>query len=236
MSPDSAKLKRMVLPLALVGVSGIGFLGWMAWRFGWTLEDLKAAVDSVTGFLEARPKTLYLALMTIPVLGFPLSPLLILGGVVYGNTFGTIGSILVTQSAVCLAMFWAYLASAYPCRRLMEDLLKRFEVPLPDLSRKGYRQVIFLIRAAPGLPFAFQNISLGLIKVPLVPYMLISTPVSLCYTTGFVMSGKALLEGNVALLIGALVVLVVVGMGIRHLVKRQGGAPPEIGEPGFGSK
>lgn len=206
--------------LAVSGLVGVGLAGWAASASGLTVHDGMALFEAALDFLEKRPLLLFFGIMILPGMAFPLSPLLILGGVVFGAYFGVVGAVLVTQVAVCICMCWNYFAIAYPLRDLVERLVRRSDKPLPDLTGRGAKQVIFLVRAAPGVPFIVQNATLGLLRVPFVPYIIISTLVSICYTTGFVVSGKAVMDGNIALLGAGLVLLIAAGLLIRWLMRR----------------
>lgn len=201
----------------LVGALGLGLL----YRAGVTPEMAFALLERILQYLQDRPLLLFLGTALLPGLGMPSSPFIILSGVVYSERFGLVGAVALTQLAISICMTWTYFAVAYPLRSLMERILKYVKIPIPDLSRKGYREIIFIVRATPGLPFVFQNTLLGLLKVPLVPYLLISFAVSVLYVAGFVVFGKALIEGSFTLVMAAVVILVVAGLGIRTLLRRR---------------
>ena len=217
--------------MLLGGFAGLvllaAFASGFAVRMGYDLDWMLAGLKSLMLALEAKPELLYLGTAFLPGVGFPLTPFMVAGGVVYGRDFGTFGAILITQSAILICMVWSYFVAAYPFRRLIESIIRAFGFAMPALTRTGYIQAIFLVRATPGIPFQVQNFSLGVTRAPFWLYLLISTPVSVCYTSGFVISGTAILEGNVLRIVYGVVIIVLVSAVVRYVYRRAQPSRPE---------
>ena len=107
-------------------------------------------------------------------------------------------------------------------RPLVSRLLTYFEFPLPDGTATGAWQIASIVRLTPGPPFWAQSYLLGLIRVPLVPYLVVSTSVMAGYIIALVCGGVALAKGNGRLAFTAASILVVSVATLQLLRKRTG--------------
>ena len=77
-----------------------------------------------------------------------------------------------------------------------------------------------ITRLAPGPPYWVQSYLLGLIRVPLVPYLVVSLLVMAGYLVALVLGGEAVSQGNGRLGFVAVGVLVIFVAALQLLRKR----------------
>ena len=81
-----------------------------------------------------------------------------------------------------------------------------------------------IVRLTPGPPFWVQSYLLGLLRVPLVPYLIVSLLVMTGYIVALISGAEALANGNGRLAFAAVGVLVVTVAGLqlwRHRTARR---------------
>ncbi|MGJ3243119.1 MAG: TVP38/TMEM64 family protein [Opitutales bacterium] len=221
-SPGGLRLKsRWLLLLILAGVLiGGAAVAWL-WSMGVRLADVRDWAVAILDYLGERPLLLFAAILILPGFSFPISPLLVLAGAVFGERYGLGWAVLICIGTVSLCMAWTWWACAYPLRGLIQTLLRARGWSLPEVSERRMLQVAFLVRATPGIPFAIQNAVLGVMRMPFRPYILVSVAVQAVYTTGFVLSGEALFSGNLKLVVAGLAILVVASLAFRAVSRKR---------------
>ncbi len=203
-------------------------LGFWAWHAGITGADLRMWFGETLAFLRHHPYLLFFAIVLLPALPVPASPLLILSGIVYGSQFGMPVACAITILGLVLNMSWTYAVAAGPARALVERLMRRLEVHVPKLSTGGAFQLILIMRITPGFPFFLQNLVLGFLRVPFRLYLPMSAALTSIFAIGFVVSGGAIFKGNFSLaLLG--VVLVVLAITLTGWLRKRYAAKPAIG-------
>ncbi len=81
---------RLILALGALMLVLAAILFMLFGREG--LQSLMAAKDRICDWCEMHPSYLFLALVILPALGFPASPLMILAGIVWGSNLRTCSS------------------------------------------------------------------------------------------------------------------------------------------------
>lgn len=170
--------------------------------------------DTVCAWCSINPAYLFLAIVFLPGLGFPASPLLILAGLVWGSTWQTCA---LTILAVALNMTWTYYLAHGPASSIVTRFLGTRWHRWKDIHPHNLRRFTVLLRITPGIPFFLQNYILGLLHVPFLPYILISVPLNGIWVVGFVLTGGAIFEGNMGMVAAGLTILVAAGFGLRLL-------------------
>ncbi len=209
----SQRLKRFVLlSLGLLLAIGLGFM-------------LKAYAHELKGFAQPilnkclsllkqlPPWGLLLALALLPLMAFPISPLYVATGL----RCEALEAATVLGLGLALNLFLAYLLARGPLRRLLLRLVP--EKYLPKTSTGSPIAVILLMRLAP-LPLVVQNYTLGLLNVPLLPYLAISWPIQFTYGMTCAFASHALVGGHMTQLVIGLCGLVALSLGIQYLRKR----------------
>jgi uncharacterized membrane protein YdjX (TVP38/TMEM64 family) len=180
------------------------------------VETLKQLVEDLGG---QYPWLLFLALVVLPGLGFPASPLLLLAGALWGCN---VRSCLLAMAAVMLNIAWTHIVAAGPGHSLISrqlgDRWQRWRnVPRSDLFR-----LAFILRVTPGVPLFAQNYLLGLLGVPLRTSLLIALPLTGLQVSGYVLTGGAVLQGRFGVVLAGICLLLVLAIGMRLVRSRLG--------------
>jgi uncharacterized membrane protein YdjX (TVP38/TMEM64 family) len=182
---------------------------------------LVEAVDTVVlGLREAGPQVFFAAMALLPAVGFPLSPFTLAAGPLFGPTLGAGWVIVWSLTAVVVNLLLTYWLANRALRPLVSRLLAYFEYHLPEHTAGGAWQLAWIVRLTPGPPFWAQSYLLGLIRVPLVPYLVVSTLVMAGYIVALACGGEAIANGSGRLAIAAVGVLVVTIAVLQLLRKR----------------
>ena len=170
-------------------------------------------------YLKAHPSALILSMAILPGLGFPISPLLILFGAVLGPVYGLFYTCIIGILAQAFCSVWTYYLSIGPLRGLLQALVLR-DRPLPPLNQQNAWRLCAIIRITPGIPYALQNVALGVMGTPLKIYLAVSIPIQSLYSIGFMVGGGAIFKGNLGLAITAAVFFIAVLLAARMFQKR----------------
>lgn len=215
--PKKRNIRNLILFL-LPGIISAAVV-YNLWRAHPDIAYWKGLLDELRAFLAANPWALILALATLPGLGPPISPILILFGIVMQPIYGVVGACAIGIAAQSVCSIWTYfLASG-----ILRDFLRRNVLrnrALPELTPRNALRLGFIIRIAPGFPYALQNIVLGVLGLPFTTYLLVSIPVNSLYTIGFIVTGGAIFEGKVGLALTGALLLVVVILATRMIRSR----------------
>lgn len=171
-------------------------------------------LDEGRAFLEANPWALIAALATLPGLGFPISPVLVLFGVVLAPRYGVPSTLALAIGAQSLCTIWTYALAAGPLRGLLTDYVLRHR-ELPNMSEGNALRLGLILRLTPGIPYALQNIVLGILGMRFRPYLLVSIPTTSIWTVGFVVTGGAIFKGHIGWAITGIVILIVLVLATR---------------------
>ena len=174
----------------------------------------------VLGLREAGPAAFFVAMAVLPAVGFPLMAFTLAAGPVFGPALGVGWVIFWSLAAVVGNLLLTYWLANRALRPLVSRLLTYFEFPLPDVTVAGAWQIALIVRLTPGPPFWAQSYLLGLIRVPLVPYLIVSTSVMAGYIVALVCGGVALANGNGRLAFVAAGILVVAVAALQLWRKR----------------
>ncbi len=211
----------------LSGVGGVLLVAgcYIAWRLGVTLEMVREQFDLLLGFIRDKPILMFLAIVFLPALPIPVSPLLLAVGAVYRPIWGGPLAFVYAMVAILLNMAWVWWAAGYPGREFAARLLAKCGIQLPDPDpKKGYIPLLIFLKITPGIPLFIQNIILGFLRVPFVPYIIASAVFSCLYVFGFVVLGGALFEGQIGLALVA-VAVILLGMMITSWLRKRMSPP-----------
>lgn len=219
---ETSKKRPGICAIRLAALLAVALLtAFLLWRSGIPLDSASILVwiEDARSFLERHPAALILALAVLPGLGAPVSPVLILFGLVIGPLYGLPAACLIGVAAQSLCTAWTYFLASGPLRGFLQKTLLRKRT-LPELTPGNAAKICFMVRIAPGFPYALQNILLGGLKTPFTTYMLVSIPVQSIYTVGFITTGGAFFEGKTGHALTAFLLLFVVIIGLRLIRKR----------------
>ena len=189
----------------------------------WTSHPEKAywinLICEVKSFLELNPWALVLTLATLPGLGFPISPLLVLFGVVLPPLYGLPATLALAYTAQGLCTTWSYALARGPLHSLLRKYVLRAR-SLPEMTQNNTMRLGLLLRLTPGIPYVMQNVILGIIGMRLRPYLVISIPITSLWTTGFIITGGAIFKGQLGWAIGGIVFIIALMLAI-HIWRRK---------------
>jgi uncharacterized membrane protein YdjX (TVP38/TMEM64 family) len=140
---------------------------------------------------QAGPLPYFAAMVVLPALGLPMTPLFIVAGATFGAVVGLTGSLLALAGHLALC-FWVARSGLRPH---VERWLAHFDVDLPAFDGRRDRALRFLllVRLAPGVPAFAKNYLLGVAGIPFALYMGVSMLVGGTYAAGFVILGESVL-------------------------------------------
>ncbi len=216
MSKPTATTRRLRRNLALLlipaAISALAVL--LLWQSHPEVEYWLRWILDGRAFLEANPWSLIAVLATLPGLGFPISPVLVLFGVVLAPRYGMPATLALAFAAQGLCTTWTYALAAGPLRGLLTGYVLRHR-ELPELTEGNTIRLGLFLRLTPGIPYALQNIVLGILGMRLRPYLLVSLPTTSLWTAGFVITGGAIFKGNLAWAITGSILLIVLVLATR---------------------
>lgn len=205
----------LLLIPAMIGALAV----YLLWLTNPDLEYWRARLDTGLDFLEANPWALLAAVATLPGLGFPMSPLLVLFGVVLAPRYGLFLACLLGVLSQTVCTIWTYLLASGPLREILTKFVSR-KRELPQLNHPNALRLGLVMRITPGIPYALQNIVLGLLGMRLRPYLAVSLPINGLWTVGFIITGGALFEGRTGLAISGGLFLIVLVLLTKMLARK----------------
>lgn len=216
----SISLKNKLLLLLVPATLSATVVFWL-WKEYPDVESWKALYQSTSLWMEAHPIILILALMILPGLGFPLSILLVAFGGIIGPQYGLPAACLIAITTQAICSTWTYLLASGPLRGFLRKHILR-DRALPELVGGNALRIGFIVRVTPGVPYALQNIALGVIGLKLRDYLIVSIPIQSLYVIGFVVTGGAIFQGKAGLAItGALLLVILIIITRMILSKRK---------------
>lgn len=171
-------------------------------------------------FLLLNGFWLFVSIAILPGFILPCAPLLLLAGI-WGTEFGVVQACLYSVLALTINLIWTYWFAYGPGRKIVNRLLKVFKYEIPELPSQNLNQWAIILRLTPGIPFIFTNYGLGLLKMPFVKYILISTPIISITDCGFVLASAGIFGGSWKYIWGGISILIIMILVGRILSKRK---------------
>lgn len=184
------------------------------------VRNLEQAWESFRDLLVGNGLWLFTSIAVLPGLILPVAPLLTLAGL-WGQEHGPWISSLYCTVALSLNLSWTYWIARGPARVLIQKFLKRFKYELPTKPPTNLMQWALIVRLTPGVPFIFSNYGLGLVRMPFLPYLLISVPVLGVTGCGYVLVFAGIFGGQWKYLWTGLCLIAVMFLVGRILVKNK---------------
>jgi uncharacterized membrane protein YdjX (TVP38/TMEM64 family) len=220
MEPISPSPRRRWTKKRLILAAGFAVLAAVLVGVALTTGLSEAADAAVLSLRAAGPLVFFAAMAVLPAIGFPLMAFTLAAGPVFGPTLGAGWVIGWSLAAVVVNLLLTYWLADWALRPLVGRLLTYFDYRLPDRTADSPWQVTAIVRLTFGPPFWVQSYLLGLIRVPLVPYLVVSTSVMAGYIVALVCGGDAIAHGNGRLGFAAVGILVVVVLALHLWRKR----------------
>ena len=205
--------KRKLGTFMIVSVlSAIAFL--IFWQNHPDISHYLRLLEAGLSFLEEDPWALIVVMATLPGLGFPSSPVLVLFGVVIAPHYGMPAAVVLEIAAQTLCSIWTYALSSGPLKVLLLCYVLRGR-SLPEMSEHNTVRLGLILRLTPGIPYALQNILLGILGMRFRDYLLVSIPTTSLWTACFVITGGTIFKGQLGWTITGIVILIVVILATR---------------------
>jgi len=156
--------KKLAVTAVLLAVLGV-----VLWCYRDRLDR-----ESIVAFAEGLPVSVYLAaLLLLPVVGFPITPLLAAAGI----QFGFAGGMALATGAVFFHHFVAFRLTHGWFRERLRNRLARAGHAIPAIDPKHQGWFTGLFAAIHGPPYAVKLYLLALTDVPFRIYLWIGAPV-----------------------------------------------------------
>ncbi|MFP4157092.1 MAG: hypothetical protein ACLFU4_05680 [Opitutales bacterium] len=213
------KIWRRRLGLALIPAMFSACAVFLLWRSHPDPAYWQSLAQAALDQLAARPWALLLALATLPGLGFPVSPLLILAGITIAPRYGMATACLLGILAQSVCTTWTFLLASGPLRAVITRYVRKRR-ELPVLTEANKIRIGLILRITPGIPYALQNVALGILGMRIGPYLAVSIPITALWSTGFIVTGGALFEGRAGLAISGVLLLLVLIAATKMLTRK----------------
>lgn len=175
--------------------------------------DTKALHD----WAQTVPGWLVFAFMAfLPLIGVPMSLLLIIGGARFGKTWGLIAA----AASISINLLLTYWLAKFVLHKPIAAFFKKTKYKMPQVPDGEYVSVSLLTALVPGLPYTPKNYLLVLAGVPLRHYFWTCLPAHFAHATLGILFGAMTKD----LTKGKIIFLILYGIGLtllcRHVVKR----------------
>lgn len=209
-----------ILIYGLPALAGVLLLAGVAyWHWG---EDAMAFMEDAVG-QKTPPELFVLLYLLLPLIGFPISPFLVLIGV----KFGTLWGVSLMLGGMMVHLLVAFLAANSLLRTAIQGVLRKKAYRLPEIPRKRVVWFSFVFMVVPGLSYSLKNYILALSGLRFRQFFLISLVAQGGMGVPFVIAGGVVAERSILLLAVVLLMLIisyVVALFIRrHFFKRPPG-------------
>lgn len=184
------------------------------------LAQARQLFDSALDEIQNYPALVFLAIAVLPSLVIPVTPLLLLGGVVFGNLYGIIPGTLLTMAAIVTNTLWTYPVARYLLRHPLESFLRWLGYRIPTLPPGGTMSFVLIVRLTPGVPLCFQNYLLGVMQVSFHAYFWVGAAQQSAFAAAIALTGGAFIEGDGGIIVSAVAFLVVVVIILNMLRKK----------------
>lgn len=188
--------------------------------------DVRALVEEGLALArQAGPGIFFVAMAILPAVGAPVSPFTLSAAPLFAPVIGLGWVFVATFAAIAVNVLLCYAMAAWAVRPVLEKLVMRLGYTLPRIPPSMHRDWTVLIRVTPGAPFFVQSYLLGLARVPLRIYLVVSLTVSWAYSAAFIVFGDAVVQGEGRRIVLGVSLLIVVVVGVqlvrKHLARRK---------------
>ncbi len=165
--------------------------------------------------------------LILPLVGFPLSILLVLAGIRFGFAVG----MAVSAAAVFFHNFAAYHISHGLFRDRMRNFLERAGYAIPPISPGHSVRLTALFAAIHGPPYFAKLYLLALTDIPFVIYFWVGAPTYLIFCAIPVGAGSAVTQFDATWIYAIITVLAILSLGGYWLRRRMAVTRCKLGSP-----
>lgn len=202
----------------LLVLAGIGLACWLCFA------DTGITKESVTEWGKGLPAVWFVvAFLVLPLVGFPISVLLVIAGMRFGFTWG----MLLATVGIFLHNIAAYWLVHGKLREKFSKKLQDRGYELPKLTKKNQVWFTVIFASVHGPPYTAKIYLLALTEVSFRIYLWVGAPVYILFCVIPVGAGSSALAVNPWWLYGALVAMMAMGFLGQWLAKRYGNKEKE---------
>ncbi len=165
---------------------------------------------------ESMSPFIYIALMLfMPLIGFPISVFLIIGGIKFGIFHGILLWLLVLPAHALIGFY-----VARPLRNFLIRIFRdKLDYRIPEVPENNTAMFSFVFLAIPGIPYAVKNYMLPLAGVPFRYCVFMNAIIQSVQGIPFIVLGKSVADMDMTLFYVAILFLLMVFIMLRYLKK-----------------
>jgi len=219
-------MKRNTSTTRWMLLAGIAVGGLMACALAWWWlrslgYDVHQAFDWVLAEIRALGPWAFFTLMALlPAAGAPLSLFTLTAGPLFAPALGLPLVMLLALMSLAVNLALTYALARWLLRPWVERLCAWMGFTIPSVIEADQRALVILVRVTPGTPFVLQSYLLGMAKIPLSTYFVISWVVASLYACAFIVFGDALAHGKGQGVVVGVSLLVALTVGVKFIRKR----------------
>lgn len=169
---------------------------------------------------QAGPAAFFGAMVILPAFGMPLAAFTIPAGEAFGAQLGMAAVIALSLAAIAINLALGYAVARCALHPVLNLLLARFGHAVPRITPDNALGMLLVVRLTPGPPYFIQTCILGVARAPFRLYMIVSWLAVLPWAIGGIILGKGLFNGNFAIVVAGVGVLIVAGVLLRWLGRK----------------
>jgi uncharacterized membrane protein YdjX (TVP38/TMEM64 family) len=183
--------------------------------------DLRGLAEQGLALIRrGGPTTFFVAMTILPAFGVPMGAFTIPAGEAFGAQIGLPAVITLALGALAVNLALGYWVARYALRPPLLALLTRFGYAVPRITPENALSVTLVVRLTPGPPYMMQACILGVAQAPFRLYMIVSWLAMMPWAVGAIILGKGLFNGNYAVVMAGLSVLIVFGVLVQWLRRK----------------
>jgi uncharacterized membrane protein YdjX (TVP38/TMEM64 family) len=200
------------------GLVVVGLVLWVAHSRGY---DGQKALDSVLAQVRALGPGPFFALMAVlPAVGAPISIFTLTAGPLFAPALGMPLVLVLALASLAANLMLSYVLARWLLRPWVERVCSWLGFRIPVVADTDQRALVLLVRVTPGTPFALQNCLLGMAKIPVATYFIISWVIASLYSCAFILFGDAVAHGKGKGVLLGVSLLVALTVGLKLLRKK----------------
>lgn len=193
-----AKIKRHKIKIAFGGLAFLAIV--LLWSFLLWQDEIFALIKEFSAWLREEVKLLNkaplilfpVAILILPIVGLPVSPVYLVAGGRQENIWLVI--LLCFLGVVANMALGYFIAKKFA--NFVRPKIEARGIKVPQVPRDEQCDIIFLVRMIPGNPLTVQNYLLGLADVEFKRYMLVSMPVQFFQVAGYIYFSDGIISGS----------------------------------------
>jgi uncharacterized membrane protein YdjX (TVP38/TMEM64 family) len=217
--------------MLLVGVAACGLIVCgLAW---WWLRsrgyDVREGFDWVLAQVrELGPLPFFTLMALLPAVGAPISIFTLTVGPLFAPALGLPLVMVLALISLAVNLALTYVLARWLLRPWVERLCTWLGFSIPEVAEADHRALVILVRVTPGTPYVLQSYLLGMAKIPLATYFIISWIVASLYACAFIVFGDALAQGKGQGVLLGVSLLVALTVGVKFIRNRMQRKKAEI--------